>query len=201
RETGLFYHGEFGEFVSGYLSFTNSTASNVVSDTNDTLFTAARIDIKPIKGLLVGVSGGTGAVTGAHLTRDRIAAHVRYDGPESTPFGFRAEYLRATDGQAGKDDLRQDGFYVSGLYTLGGHYQLGVRYDELNTNKDVDGAKIKTFTAGFHYLVKAYAQNSTTSRNVNIKLDYYHVKQEGRKINNNLEESYGQFVLGAQVAF
>lgn len=202
REAGFFYRGEWGEYVGAYVSITNGVSSNVVDDSNDTVFWAGRLDIKPIHGLLVGVSAGTsGGETSAHLTRDRIAAHVRYDGPEDLPIGFRAEYLNAKDGQAGKDDLRQDGFYVTGLYTAAGHYQLGVRYDELNTNKDVDGAKIKTFTAGFHYLVKAYARNSTTSRNVNIKLDWYHVKQEGRKINNALEESFNQLVLAAQVAF
>lgn len=202
RETGLFYKGDFGEYVTLWASFTNGTASNVVDDSNDTIFCAGRLDIKPIHGLLVGVSGGTsGGETAAHLSRERYGAHVRYDGPEDMPIGLRAEYLRANDGRAGADDLRQDGFFVAGLYTLGKHYQLGVRYDEINTNKDVDGNKIKTFVGGFHYLVKDYSQTSTTSRNVNIKLEYHHVKQENRKINNNLEESFNQFILAAQVAF
>ena len=93
--------------------------------------------------------------------------------------------------------MKRDGWYASLLYTAVEHCQLAVRYDELNANKDADGKKTKTLTAGFHYLVKSYAQNSTTSRNVNIKLDYYHVKDESRAP----EDSYNQFVLAAQVAF
>ncbi len=194
REMGLFYKGEYGEHLGAMASITNGTATNLVDDSNDTVFFAGRFDVKPVKGLLIGASGGYSGGEGlAHLGRTRIGAHVKYDGGEDLPIGFRAEYLRATDGQAGKDDLVRDGFYVTGLYTIDKRYQLGIRYDEIDNNKDVDGSRIKTLTAGFHYLVKG--------KNINLKLDYFSVKEEGRKINTVPEESYSQFVLAAQVAF
>ena len=195
RETGFFYKGDFDEMVTAMASITNGIISNSNSNTNDTVFGAARIDVKPVHGLLIGASGGTGAVNGgaSHLGRTRYGAHVKYDGGDDLPIGFRAEYLRATDEQAGKADLRQDGFLVTVLYTIEKQFQLGLRYDEINKNKDVDGNKIKTFTAGFHYLIKG--------KNINLKLDYFNIKQDNRLVLGNLEEKYSQFVLAAQVAF
>jgi phosphate-selective porin len=195
REAGFFSKGEYDKVVGALVSITNGTISNSNSNTNDTVFGAARIDVKPAQGLLIGASGGTGAVNSgtAHLGRSRYGAHVKCDGGDDLPIGFRAEYLRATDEQAGKADLRQDGFLVSVLYTAAKQFQLGVRYDEINKNKDVDGNKIKTFTAGFHYLIKG--------KNINLKLDYLNIKQEGRVVLSNLDEKYSQFVLAAQIAF
>jgi predicted porin len=176
-------------------SITNGTAANSNSNTNDTIFAAGRLDIKPVHGLLVGLSGGTGGVSGGtnHLGRSRFGFHVKYDGNDDLPIGFRAEYLKATDEQLGKADLNRDGFYVTFLYTFAKQFQLGVRYDEINNNKDVDGNKIKTFTAGFHYLIKG--------KNINLKLDYFNINQENRVVLGNLAEKYTQFVLAAQVAF
>jgi hypothetical protein len=194
RETGFFWHGDWTEQVATWVSITNGTASNVNDDSNDTVVWSGRLDVKPVHGLLVGGSGSYSGGEGlAHLSRSRYGAHVRYDRTADLPVDFRFEYLRATDGQAGKADLRRDGWYATAMYTALEHYQVGVRYDELNRNKDADGNKTKTFTAGFHYLVKG--------RNANLKLDWYHVKEEGRKINGALDESYNQLVLAAQVAF
>lgn len=193
RETGFFYKGEYGEHFGAFVSVTNGTFSNVNDDSNDTVFAAGRFDVKPIPGLLFGVSGGTsGGETAAHYSRTRWGAHLKYDGPEEMPIGFRAEYLRAKDGAAA-GDLNRDGFLVTFLYTVAKQYQLAIRYDEIDTNKDVDGSKIKTITAGFHYLVKG--------KNINLKADYLDIKQESRRVNGNLEESYNQFVLAAQVSF
>ena len=195
RETGFFYKGELSPMFTAWVSITNGTASNVVDDSNDTLFGAARLDVKPIKGLLAGVSGGTSGGEGRdHRTRDRYGAHVRYDGPDSLPIGLRFEYLYANDGQgAGKADLKRDGFYLTGLYTYKNQFRFGLRYDVIDNNRDVSNQKIKTFTAGFHYLPKG--------RFLNIKLDCAFVKQEGRVVNGALDESFHQFVLAAQAAF
>ena len=195
RETGFFYKGEYGENFGAMASVTNGTIANSTSNTNDTLFAAARFDYKPIHGLLVGASGGTGAVNGgvSHLGRSRWGLHVKYDGNDDLPLGFRAEYVSATDERAGTTDLKQDGYYATILYTIEKQFQFAVRYDEINKNKDVDGNKIKTFTAGFHYLIKG--------KNINLKLDYFSINQEGRVVNGNLDEKYSQFCLAAQVAF
>ena len=196
RETGFFYKGEYGDTVGAMVSLTNGTISNSLSNTNDTLFGAARIDVKPIPGLNVGLSGGTGGVSGStsHLGRDRYGFHIKYDGNDDLPLGFRAEYMKGTDQQAGgAADLNRDGYYVTLLYTVEKQFQLAVRYDEFNANKDVDGNKTKTITGGFHYLIKG--------KNINLKLDYFNIKQDNRKVNGVLAESYNEFVLAAQVAF
>ncbi len=142
-----------------------------------------------------------------NVVRDVRDLHARFgrlrltradDGPDDLPISFRGEYLKAGDDSRNATtgaitELKRDGFYLTALYTLDKLYQFGVRYDEINNNKDVDGNRIKTFTAGFHYLVKG--------KNINLKLDYFSVKQENRRVNNVLDETYSQFVLAAQVAF
>jgi hypothetical protein len=194
RETGLFYKGELGKTVTAYASITNGTPANVNDDSNDTVFLAARLDVKPATGFMVGASGGTSGGEGlAHLGRERYGVHVRYDGPDSLPIGFRGEYLAARDEQANGTKLKRDGFYLTALYTIQKQYQIGVRYDEIDNNKDVALSKIKTLTAGFHWLVKG--------KNLNLKLDYFKIKHENRKINNVLDDSYSQVVLAAQAAF
>ena len=194
RQGGLFYKGEFSEKLGAYASVTNGTLSNVTDDSNDTLFSAARLDFKPVKGMVVGVSGGTGGTQLDHRTRDRVAAHFRWDGTETLPLWLRFEYGKATDGQgAGKADIDREGWYGSALYTFAKQYQFGVRYEEYDQNKDVDGDMLKIVTAGFHYLIKG--------KNINLKADWMGIEQEGRKLNNVLDEKYNQFVLAAQVAF
>jgi hypothetical protein len=195
RQTGFFFKGDFSEAATGYFSATNGVPSNATSNTNDTLFLTARLDIKPASGLLVGASSASGGIGGgkAHLGVTRYAAHVKYDGPDAVPIGFRAEYVQATDEQASKPDLKRDGYYATVLYTIAKQYQFALRYDTLNNDKDVSGNKTTMMTAGFHYLIKG--------KNINLKLDYFDIKQDGRKVNGVLAEKYKQAVLAAQIAF
>ena len=194
RETGLFYKGELGPRVAAFVSVTNGTSSNAIDDSNDTVFVAARIDVKPLRGLMLGSSGGRSGGEGpAHLGRSRYGVHLKYDGPDSLPIAARSEYLRATDGVAGARDLVRAGFYASVLYTLEKRYQFGIRYDEIDRNTDVQGDKVKTLTVGIHHLIK--------SRNINLKADYFRIKEEGRKIGGDPASTYSQFVLAVQAAF
>ena len=193
RQTGLFYKGELGEKFGAYVSVTNGTLSNTADD-NDLLFSAARLDFKPVKGMVLGVSGGTGASGTDHRTRDRLAAHFRWDGTETLPLLLRFEYGSATDGQGtGKADIDRKGWYGSALYTFAKQLQVGVRYEEYDQNTDVEGDTLRIVTAGFHYLIKG--------KNINLKADWMGIEQQGRKVNNVLDERYHQFVLAAQVAF
>ena len=198
RQTGFFYKGEYGENFGGWASITNGTVANSNSDTNDTVFFAGRFDYKPIKGMLLGASGGTGATSGgqAHREVTRYGAHFRWDGTADLPLWIRAEYLVAKDEQAGGVYLNRDGFYVSALYTFLGQLQVGARYDTLNNNKDCTaaaGCRTTMITGGLHYLVKG--------KNLNLKLDYFNIKQEGRVLSGVPEEKYSQLVLAAQAAF
>lgn len=194
RETGLFYKGDFSEKLGVMASVTNGTAANVLDDSNDTVVGSLRLDFKPVAGLLIGASGSSsGGESAAHLERTRYGAHLKYDGPDSMPIAFRAEYVTATDGQAGKADLERDGYYATVMYTIQKQFQLAVRYDEYNRDTNVDGKKLKTLTAGFHYLIKG--------KNINLKLDWFKVTDEGRKVGGKLDEDYNQAVLAAQIAF
>lgn len=198
RQAGFFYKGEYGEHAGGFVSITNGVPSNAISDTNDTVFFAGRFDYKPMKGMIIGASGGTGATSGgqAHREVSRYGAHFRWDGTADLPLWLRAEYLVAKDGQANGTTLDRDGFYVSALYTFLEKLQVGLRYDTLNNNKDCTnaaGCRTTMITGGVHYLVQG--------KNLNLKLDYFNIKQEGRVLNGVPEEKYSQFVLAAQAAF
>ncbi len=203
RETGLFYKGELGQKVGLWASFTNGTPTNTLDDSNDTLFSALRVDVKPIPGLLVGMSGGASAgetVTDSsgtqvvrHRTRGRMGGHVRYDGPEKVPVGFRFEYLAANDGQLSPANRHRNGYYASLLYTLRKQYRFASRYERLDQNEAVTGDTLSQWTLGFHYLTKG--------KNLNFKLDYYDIEEPGRTIAGVPEEDYEQVVLAAQVAF
>ncbi|MBK6403613.1 MAG: porin [Holophagales bacterium] len=192
RQEGLFYKGEYGPLFGARVSITSGVPSNT-SSTSDRLFCAARFDVKPVAGMIVGVSGGTGGQGTPPLARDRLAAHFRWDGTETLPLMLRAEYGRATDGQANGTEIDRDGFYVSALYTFAGKLRIGARYEEYDANKDVSGDRLTIVTAGFHYMIKG--------KNVNLKAEWYGVDQEGRKVDGVLEETYNQFVLAAQIAF
>lgn len=193
RQAGFFYKGEYGEMFAAQASITNGLPSNVAG-TSDRLFYAARFDVKPVKGLVVGLSGGTGNQGTVPVKRDRLAAHVRWDGTEELPLMLRAEYGKATDGQtAGAADIDRDGYYFSALYTFAKQFRLGARYEMYDANKDVSGDKLTILTGGFHYMIKG--------KNINLKAEWYAINQEGRKVNSVLDEKYNQFVLGAQVAF
>jgi hypothetical protein len=194
RQAGLFYKGEFGNRFGAYASVTNGTLSNTNDNSNDTLFSAARFDFKPAKGMVLGVSGGAGSTGVDHRTADRLGAHFRWDGTEKLPLWLRFEYGAATDGQpAGNPDIDRGGFYGSALYTFARQFQVGLRYEEFDQNTDVDNDELRIVTAGFHYLIKG--------KNINLKADWMGIEQEGRLVNSVPDEKYNQFVFAAQVAF
>ncbi len=84
RQAGFFYKGEYGPMFAAQASITNGLPSNVAG-TSDRLFYAARFDVKPAKGMVAGISGGTGNQGAAALTRDRLGAHFRWDGTDDAP--------------------------------------------------------------------------------------------------------------------
>ena len=193
RETGFFYKGEFGKHLGAYASLTNGTPSNVVNY-DKALFGAARVDIKPMTGLLVGASGGAtvgGSVN--KIQRDILNGFLKYGNIAGLPLSFEAEYLSATTGQTGKPTVKADGYYATVNYTIATKYQVAVRYDFVDRNKDIAGNQVKTWTGGFNYLIKG--------NNVKLSLDYYDVDEQGRKANNVLTEKYHQVIFQAQLGF
>ena len=193
RETGFFYKGEFGEHLGAYASLTNGSPANAVNS-DKALFGAARVDVKPMAGLLFGASGGTtvgGSVN--KIQRDILNGFVKYGNIAGLPLGLEAEYLAATSGQTGKATVKADGYYATVNYTIHTKYQFAVRYDFLDRNKDAAGNQVRTWTGGFNYLIKG--------NNVKLSLDYYDVDEQGRTINNVLSEKYHQVVFLAQLGF
>lgn len=192
RQAGFFYKGTYGTMFAAQASITSGLPSNVAG-TSDRLFYAGRFDVLPAKGMVLGVSGGTGNQGTQALTRDRLGAHFRWDGTETLPLMVRAEYGMATDGQTNGTEIDRDGFYASALYTFAKQFRIGARYEEYDPNTDVANDELSIVTGGFHYMIKG--------RNVNLKAEWYGVEQKGRKVNNVLDEKYNQFVIAAQVAF
>ncbi|HEX5855793.1 MAG TPA: porin [Thermoanaerobaculia bacterium] len=207
RETGFFFKGDVVEQLTLWGSVSNGVASNVLDDSNDTLNACGRADIKVVHGLVFGGSGCySGGETVAHLGRTRMGGHARFNGGHEFPLIAEAEYISAKDARAGALDLKRDGFYGSALYTVADMIQVGVRYDVITNDKDAqDGengvtqknSRIKTWTFGVHWLPLGHDKY----KNVSVKLDYFKVKQDNRLVNGVLEDSYGEFLVAAQVAF
>jgi hypothetical protein len=207
RETGFFFKGEVAEPVTVFASFSNGNPSNVLSDTNDSLNSCGRMDLKFLPGLNVGGSGCYGAVqTSAHLLRRRVGGHARYNGGGAFPLIVEFEYLAGSDGRAGVSDLRKDGFYGQALYTIANQIQVGVRYDTITNDRDAQNgengvaqkaSKIKTWTFGLHWLPLGHDKY----KNVSLKLDYFKVQQDNRQVNGALSDSYNEFLVATQVAF
>jgi len=197
RQTGFFYRGDLSEMFTLYSAITNGTPANTTSGTNDTVMYTGRLDFKPMKGLNVGVSGLDGNIGGgaSHLNSNRFAAHAKYGGYDvpGSRLWLEAEYLNAQDEQVNGTKLNRWGWYASALYIVGQNIQIGFRYDVLNNNKDVDGNTNRMYTTGLHWL--------PLWKNVNVKLEWYNVHQDGRKVNGVSAQSYNEILLAAQAAF
>ena len=197
RQTGFFYKGDLGEMFTLWSAITNGTPSNTVSGTNDTVTYSGRLDVKPTKELMIGVSGLDGNIGGgaSHLNSSRVAAHAKYGGYDvpGSKLWLEVEYLWASTEQANLTNLKQDGMYASALYLFTDNLQLGVRYDWLNNNKDVSNSKTTMWTSGVHWLAKG--------KNLNLKLEWYNIHQDGRTVNGISAQSYNEFLLAAQAAF
>jgi hypothetical protein len=197
RQTGLFYKGDFGEYVTLWSAITNGTVTNNLSDTNDTVLYTGRLDIKPIKGLVVGTSGGTGQTTGgtAHRNIMRWAAHLKYGGYDvpGSKLWAEVEYAQAQDEQANGSKLKRWGLYASALYLFGDHLQVGFRYDSIRNDTSLPRTYGYIYTSGIHWL--------QFGKNLNIKAEWYYVNIDGRTVNGEAHCCYNQYLLAAQAAF
>jgi hypothetical protein len=193
RQIGLFYKGEIGRKVVLYGNLTNGTTTNTNANSNDTLLSGARVDWKPVPGLLLGATGAYGQLTINHLERSRYGAHVVYDGTEKLPLWIRGEYMGATDEQADGTDVEADSFYLSALYTFVKKFRVGLRYDTVQVDKDNPDATSTIWTAGFAWLPKG--------KNVNFKFEWYGIDEPLRKVGGQPDPKYNEYVIAAQLAF
>ncbi len=193
RQAGLFYKGELGRHWLLYGSLTNGTTTNTNANSNDTLLSVARVDYKPMPGLLLGASGAYGQLTLNHLERSRYGAHVIFDGTETLPLWIRGEYMGATDEQADGTDVEADGYYLSALYTFVKKFRVGLRYDFIDVDKSNPDATSTIWTAGFAWLPKG--------KNVNFKFEWYGIDEPLRKVGGQPDPRYNEYVIAAQLAF
>ncbi len=110
--------------------------------------------MKPTKGPIVGVSGGTGREATQALTRDHYAAHVRWDGTAELPLMQRAGYGRATDGLTKGDEIDRDGCSVSGLDTFAGRFRLGLGDEMYDADEDVANDELTVVTGGVPNMIQ-----------------------------------------------
>jgi len=197
RELGLFWKADWSPMVTTGVSVTQGTTLNN-NDNNDALNFNARLDVKPAKGLVVGASGGYSAGEGAgYLGRERYAAHVRWEGTPDLPLGLRFEYAEGRDEQASGGTVtkpKRNGWYGTALYTFAKKYQVAVRYEEFDRNKDsAADSKLTILTGGLHYFIKG--------NNANLKLNVESIEDDGRTVGGVLDEKYLQAVVAAQISF
>jgi hypothetical protein len=198
RQMGFFYKGNLGDHLTLWSAITNGTIINNNSDTNDTIFYSGRLDVKlPIKGLTLGPTGGTGKTGGslAHLSRSLVSGYIKYGGYDvpGSKLWLEFEYLWAQEERADGSNLVRDGYYASALYLFGDHFQIGVRYDVLNNDRNNPHNERTMWTTGFHWL--------PLWKNLNIKLEWYNINIEGRTVNDVGQSVYNEFLLAAQAAF
>jgi hypothetical protein len=198
RQPGFFYKGDFADgLVTIWSALTNGQVANTLSDTNDTLLYTGRLDVKPMKGLIIGTSGGTGQTTGgtAHRNVMRWGAHVKYGGygVPGSRLWLEAEYGQAQDEQVDGSKLKRWGMYASALYLFGDHLQVGFRYDVIRNNTALPRTYGYVYTTGIHWL--------QFGKNLNLKADWYYVNADGRTVNGVAHCCYNEYVLAAQAAF
>ncbi|MDF2439127.1 MAG: hypothetical protein JWN98_111, partial [Abditibacteriota bacterium] len=126
--------------------------------TNDPKAVLARLLFRPsiLPGWQFGVSGGSGNTTtgpgNSRFQRSLFNAFAVYKRPKIT---FQNEYLQGTSqllGGALNSDIR--GFYSSLGYFFTPKIEGVLRYDTLDTNRNVNNAEVKDITLGVNYYMK-----------------------------------------------
>lgn len=167
RDLGLMIHGDlFKDHLHYELALMNGQGINR-KDGNNKKDVIARLDIRPIDGLRIVLSGqkGTGHAVdtaawnpdvkkGDDYRRDRISAGVEYKFgkyaagkfKEARPVSLRAEALMGIDG-----DVVSRGGYLTVCVPLVEAIDFVACGDYYDRNKDVSGWKQANVTAGFQY--------------------------------------------------
>ena len=81
---------------------------------------------------------GNAAASSSDDKQDVVGLDVTYK-LELSPSKFvavQSEYYSATYGEEGESRESQSGFFVSGLYDINSHYQVGLRFDSLGMHGD-----------------------------------------------------------------
>ena len=195
-DTGVQVHGGHG-IVSGAVAVTAGTLSNpLFSDDNGGRQVAARVELKPVAGLILGTSFARGPFVGASAERAAVgdASGIDADRFTQSAWGADVEYSRryyllrsetivsdwrlpAVRAPLLDQSLRAVSTSVEGRYKLAVGMYLAARFDHLGFN-DVTGS---TNAASWDAPVRRteIAAGYSMQRNLLLKVAYQHNHRDG----------------------
>ncbi|MBN1295547.1 hypothetical protein JXA80_02125 [bacterium] len=196
RQTGVqstttteFFDVTLGIF-NGYQTDAGSESlkGNDWGDNNDAKDFLIQTNIKPMKGLNIGLFGWFGSAYNVDADEDfdtnRYGANFEYTG---THLYLAGEYLMGTTESISSSDVDCSGFFGHIGYNINDSWELHVRYDDWDPNTDVDDNGESWFTGGINFKLLNY--------NAMFYLNYIARREDGTDIDND------EFVLMFQYAF
>ncbi|MCL2258460.1 MAG: OprO/OprP family phosphate-selective porin [Cystobacterineae bacterium] len=186
RDLGIRFSKNFKYF--GYSAGIFNGAGQNVLDVDNAKDIAVRLEVYPVKGLvLAGVAYMT-LGSRKENAKDRYEADLRY---EQGPFLLQAEYIRARDVKNSAASVNGQGFYSAIAWTFWDMLQPCVRVGYMDPNvklKKASGGKDRSwqFDAGLNYYLR--------KQEVKFQLSYSRVQYRELKSSN-------EFILAGQVAF
>lgn len=178
RDIGLTYKGDFkvgGAKILPAVGLYNGEGQNKL-DVNDAVAYAARLVVKPIEALHLGVARYSGKTGSAEADNERTGGEIKIAVNPVTVYG---EYMTGESG--GKD---KDAFYGTVTCDLGGSCQAVARYDSYDPDSDKsDDAKTET-SVGLNYFVKKH--------NAKFALNYVFRGEEGDSVDNDVVRALAQ---------
>lgn len=177
--SGGFLHRKGYSILSYNLAVLNGQGINV-KDSNKSKDIAARITVRPSKGLLFSGSYYKGEYGAEYYKRDRYGAGACYD---DGPIVVRSEYIWGTTGVPASgggsvSDLDSDGWYVVAGWRATQTLMPVVRYDTFREDTSLADSRQTNYTAGLlwqpvkylrcqvNYTYEDYAAAAASNRNV-----------------------------------
>lgn len=193
RDIGLLARGDFDSFLF-QLGLFNGEGQNVLNDENDQKNFNGRILIRPaklanvtlMKGLQIGFSFQDGDTGVNRASRDRNGFELAWEFEsllkEKDSLWLKGEYLSGKDGS-----VRPMGWYGSIGYMFIPKWEVAVRYDKFDPDRQVGDNVQKEWTLGINHFFQGH--------NVKLQLNYVIRKEEQNSIDNNA------IMAGMQISF
>ena len=160
RDIGITLHGSIlpqdGYSLISYRVGVFNGAGINTKDNNSSKDLAARINIKPIKELVVSASYYKGEWDKAFMERERFAIGAAYDSPKD--IFARSEYLWGKT-----NNIDSDGLYLLFGCHINNKLSSMVRYDTFRENKNLSDSQQTNYLIGFDYKM---------FNNVRLQLNY-----------------------------
>jgi hypothetical protein len=157
RDIGLRVDKKIGP-VYYYVGLFNGAGQNRL-DTNDQKDLAARVEVSPLPGLMLGAAAYTSLGEREQpTTRDRVEADLRLEVANAL---LQAEYLHGWDGSNQVERVQGHGFYAALGYTFFGRLQPLVRVGFLDTDVERDVAaggsdEVWHYEVGANYFIDGH---------------------------------------------